>query len=740
MVLEDGNGTVMSGHEQPWYETTLRWGQTNLTEIDPQRYEHETWVRQWKRTAVQGVIVNAGGIIAYYPTEVAYHYRSRYLGDRDLFGEIAEQARSLGLRVVARMDCNRAHEELYEAHPDWFAVDAQGQPHRAGERYISCIFGPYYEEHIPAILREVAERYGPDGFADNSWSGLSRSEICHCINCRTSFQGAVGESLPLEEDWSSPVYRAWIRWNYDRRTRIWELFNEVTRSAGGADCIWVGMNSGRVRDASERFRDIEQLVKRTPLVFLDHQTRSEAEGFQENAYAGGLVNGLLGWDGVVTESMAMYNYADPAFRVASKPEPDARMWALSGFAGGIHPWWHHIGSTHRDRRQYETAPPIWTWHERAQPALVDRRPVANVGIVWSQRNVDYYGRDDAEHRVELPRRGMRDALIQARIPHVPVAAGDLATALDELDVLVLPAVGVLSDEQCELIRGFVRRGGGVVATGETSRYDEHGDRRDELALAELFGIRSLGGHEGAVRFRPHSWERSPTHSYLDILDHDEDVRRHPVLAGLEGTQQLPFGGRLERVEVVDGRPLLGLIPAFPVFPPETSWHPEPTPDVPGAVVREDGGRVVYLPADLDRCYGRGYQPDHATVLANAVRWAARGRLPVEVRGPGIVDVHLYRARAADRYILHLVNLSSAGAWRAPMTQDLPIGPLRVRLPLAGARRTGGVPQVWSFVTDRAHEANLTEEGALEFTLDRVVDHDVVSIGPVPPAPPSTEPG
>ena len=49
----------------PWYRRTLRWGQTNITEIDPIRYDIAWWRKHWKHTHTQGVIINAGGIVAY---------------------------------------------------------------------------------------------------------------------------------------------------------------------------------------------------------------------------------------------------------------------------------------------------------------------------------------------------------------------------------------------------------------------------------------------------------------------------------------------------------------------------------------------------------------------------------------------------------------------------------------------------------------------------------------------------
>src|SRR3954454_2013160 len=106
----------------PWYRRTARWGQTNITEADVDRYDIAWWRQHWRRTAVQGVVINAGGIVAYYPSKFPLHYRAPALKDRDLFGELARAAHEDGLAVLARMDSSQAHEDLYRAHPDWFGV------------------------------------------------------------------------------------------------------------------------------------------------------------------------------------------------------------------------------------------------------------------------------------------------------------------------------------------------------------------------------------------------------------------------------------------------------------------------------------------------------------------------------------------------------------------------------------------------------------------------------------------
>ncbi len=101
----------------PWYRRAYRWGQTNITENDPVRYDIAWWREYWKRTRVQGVIINAGGIVAYYPSKFPLHHRAEFLGDRDLYGELAKAAHDDGLAVLARMDSNRAAEEFYQRAP-----------------------------------------------------------------------------------------------------------------------------------------------------------------------------------------------------------------------------------------------------------------------------------------------------------------------------------------------------------------------------------------------------------------------------------------------------------------------------------------------------------------------------------------------------------------------------------------------------------------------------------------------
>ena len=697
----------------PWFRRVCRWGQTNITERDPVRYDIPWWREYWKRTRIQGVIINAGGIVAYYPSKFPLHHRAEFLNGRDLYGELAAAAHQDGLAVLARMDCNRTAEDFFRAHPDWFARQASGEPYRADDKYVTCVNSPYYDEYIPSVLVEIIERSHPEGFGDNSWSGLGRNSICHCENCARKFRAASGKPLPAAKDWNDTVYRQWIQWNYARRLEIWDLFNRTTKAAGGPNCLYIGMNSGSITSQSQSFRDFVEIGKRAEFMLLDHQARADETGFQQNGDTGKLVHGLLGWDKLMPESMALYQAGRPTFRLASKPAPESRMWMIEGIAGGIQPWWHHIGAYHEDRRAYQTAEPVFAWHQQHEQYLLERQQVAAIGVVWSQRNTDYFGRDEAAELVEAPYRGVTQALIRARIPYLPVNAEHIARDAARFSALVLPSVAALSDAQCAAVRQFVAEGGGLVATGATSLYDEWGDTRKDFALADLFGAHAPGpdfGHRGVVR--------TSVHSYLRL-----SAPHHAVLRGFEETEILPFGGALEglRTDPTVTIPLT-FIPPFPVYPPETSWMREPKTDIPGLVLSTHGtARVAYLPADLDRRFGRDNLPDHGNLLANLFRWVAADRIPLEVRGSGLIDCHLYRQ--PGRLVLHLVNLTNEGTWRAALDELIPVGPLAVRLKLPDDVK-GRSSQ---FLVGNGSSAVTVRQGWVSFDVKSVLDHEVVVV-------------
>jgi len=697
---------------KPWYETVRRWGQTNLTEDDPLNCDLDFWREQWKRTFVQGVIVNAGGIVAYYPSRFALQHRAQGVNERDLFGEFSAAAKEAGLAVVARMDINRADKDFYDAHPDWFCVDQSGEPIISQGRYFSCVNSGYYTEYIPSVLREIIERYQPEGFSDNSWKGLGRNTICYCENCQNAFRAAHDLALPKAVDWDNPTYRTWVKWGADHRTKLWDLFNETTQKAGGPDCIWSGMLPADHHNLHGSLMDMYALCQRSKIIFCDHQSRHI--DFEYNGMAGSLLRMASTEQILVPESMANYVRGERTFRVAANPALETQMWMVSGIAGGISPWYHHIGGNQHDRRQFETPIPIFEWHKDNEEYLYDREDLAQIGVVWSQESAELYGRGQGD-KSAMPWRGFTQALTKARLPYLPINASDIKKYAPRLKTLILPDVALLNAEQLDAVCAFVQAGGGLVFSGATATLNSKGEESPENRLWKMVGLHHTGEYKGVSHAASENWEQYEAHNYLCL-----PPERHEILATFTDTRIIPFGGSL-RVQESTGplEAIAGYIPDFPIYPPEFSYIREECPEL-GTIFAgtlESGARVVYFAADIDRCLGRHGLPDHSRLLADATSWTIKGENPLTVEGLGYLDCRVFSQ--GSRVIVHIVNLSGSNRY-GYCDEYYPVGPITVTVASGGRR----------FDTAKLAVAGETlkveaKGGAAKVKLEKIGMHEVI---------------
>lgn len=694
-------GVARAADTVPWHLRTRRWSQVNFTDEDPVKFDFAFWREFWRETRTQGVLINAGGMSAFYPSTVPGHPTARTLGDRDFLGEMANICRADSLTFVARM-AFRGSPEILAANPEWANVDAEGQRQSS-----ACMNGGYMYEYSTSIVREVASRYRPDGVSASGWGQQYR--LCYCNACSRLFRESTGADLPRQRDWNDPIYRAWIEWNSERVVALWDHFDQTAKAAGGPDCHWAGQLINTLTT-----RSLKDLSERAAIIMVDHQTAENEIGFYDNATTGKLYNGLAGWNKPVMQSTALCRP-----RLTACPETAWQTWMQEGIAGGFQPWWHMIGSYSEDKRRYDGIAPLMQWHEANERYLFDRTPVATIGVVFSDTNNIFYGRDDLRERVQAPFVGVTLALSRARIPFVPVHADSIDRDAANLKALVLPDLGAMTDAQIESVRRFVSRGGGLLATGNTSLYDGYGDPRSGYALADLYGADVIDAPQrltsepgqSAVRLQavlqalqtsgvlfspdfvrlmvltPLSHLRlTPELAATTAGPHHEweprtppDTTRHPVLRGLEKTDIVYFGGTLAPLRVTTAEPLLTFVPPVPVTNPEHAYFREPRTSIPGLLVNtlSNGSRIAFMPADLDRRCAHLRYSDHADLIANAARWAANDDVPLVVEGRGNLDCNLYRQ--PGRMILHIANLSAAVPGQ--FEQTLPTGPVTVSIKL-----------------------------------------------------------
>jgi len=629
-----------------WFNRPMRWAQPAFVEDDPERYDAGFWLDYFKRIHADAACLSAGGCVAFYPTHVPLHYRSKFLGTSDPFGEMLAGCRGLGMNVIARVDPHAAHQDVYDAHPDWIAVDANGRPRRHWATpylWVTCALGPYNFEFMTSVIREIMTLYTVDGIFANRWSG---SGMCYCEHCRRGFKEFTGLDLGAAGE-PQPQYIAW------RKKRLLELYS-----------LWDGEIKKRNPDAAffpNGFDEIRDSVS-VPILIADKQARFGNTPVWQNgrfAKAARSTFGskpIVGLFGVGLE--APYRWKDSV-----QSPNEIRVWAVEGIAQGFRPWVSKFNAKPLDRRWIKPVEELFVWHWKNEQYLRNERSLARVGLVAAPRAA-------ADHES-----GFYQALVEARVPFEMVAADRLdAESVRPFKVLALPNLVNLSDEQCAQLRSFVESGGGLVATHETSLGDGRGGRRDNFGLAGLFGA-SFGGNV---------IERQQN-AYLNLEDHS-----HPILAGLEDASRMIHGVKRVEIRTPPGwRAPLMTVPSYPDLPMEEVYPREAKTDIPGVIARAAGaGRVVYFPWDIDRTFWEVMNYDHGRVLANAVRWAANEEQPLEVKGPGILDVALWQQHSS--VAAHLVNLSNPMAMSGSFREILPVGPQKVRIKLPGGAKARGV--------------------------------------------------
>ncbi|HRW11274.1 MAG TPA: beta-galactosidase trimerization domain-containing protein, partial [Caldilineaceae bacterium] len=377
------------------------------------------------------------------------------------------------------------------------------------------------------------------------------------------------------------------------------------------------------------------------------------------------------------------------------------------------PWFTKFGGVLYDKRWLKPVEEAYTWQAKHEKYLRNTRPIARVALVYSQRTAAFYGGKQARAKVEDHTQGWYQALIEARIPFEMVHDELLdAEHVDGFKTLILPNIAVLSDEQCQQLRDFVQRGGSLIATFESSRYDEWGQQRNNLGLADLFGVDVAGAVEGPMQ-----------NSYLR-LEPNPDGSAHPLVQGFGDTERIINGVKRLPVQAnIDfPNPPLTLIPTYPDLPMEEVYVRDDHTNIPEVYLREIGaGRIVYFPWDIDRTYWEVLCIDHGRLLTNAVDWATNEPRPIEVDGPGVLDVTVWEQ--ATSMTVHLVNLTNAMMMKGPVRALTPVGAQQVRVQIPVGKIVQGVQLLRHGETPQWQ----VSDGWLQVTVRSILDHEVVAV-------------
>jgi hypothetical protein len=266
-------------------------------------------------------------------------------------------------------------------------------------------------------------------------------------------------------------------------------------------------------------------------------------------------------------------------------------------------------------------------------------------------------------------RGIERVLLEHHIQYSFIPDAELsAQRLKGIKALLLPNVAYISDHDLDIIRQYVKDGGGLIASKNTSLFDEKGNQRKDFGLADIFGV---------------SWTGVTLDTANDTYQLIRD-RNSPILKNVGDTDILINGGTTLLVKAVNKNYQIAAthIPTTPNQPPEYAWIPEMKTSYPTIISGVFGkGRVVYFANSIEALAFTNGHEDYSEIYKNALDYAAGGDDLVKVNAPRSVHVNvMVDQHDGNHLIAALVN--TTGTSQRPMKEVVSV-PAEVRIPLRG---------------------------------------------------------
>lgn len=629
-----------------WWQKPLRILQTNLQIQDTPLMDPEKIARETEELGANGLVINAGGIYAWYPSKIPFHHVNEYLPeDRDLFSEIIDACHRRGIRVIARFDFSKAEDRTYQLHPEWFVRYADGSTRRYGKErpgnwsllVTTCLNAGYRNEEVAIpVVKEALSLYPIDGIFFNA----PHYEFCCCDACRRKYEEHYGVPMPVFSDYGegSPGLPEGLPSDWPSlclKDSMEKMYRMVKETAPEIPVIlyYNGHQSDHLADRvatadmiCTESQDILSLgQKNIPQFWRPAISMKMGRTLEDYPAPFGIIHSCPGMD----------------WRHTGLPTAEYEFWMSQIPANGGMIWHSVTGfcDTITDKRILKSVSNINHRIQKTEPAMEDTEIAAEILLIWEGRA-----------------QGFAEAMIQKQIPFQILCPDQITLpTLQKYRAVILPEGFSEDAETGALLKAYVSGGGCLIK--ECGRPDPD--------LLPVFGIDQILCESPFLAA-----------SYLRFAD--------PALqkGGLESTALIPHRGKTWYVRPTPSVQILAtLVPPFAPLdavgsPPERASILCPETDIPLILLQQYGeGRAVYLSFPLSQLISEFALNEHMLLLDNLLGMLLPETPLFEMYAPAGVQATVFRGKNQNRFVVHLVN----GVGQRPLCGNVPLSDLSFRL-------------------------------------------------------------
>jgi len=652
-----------------WYNKPMRILQTVMRKPDAANYNVDSLVNYMKKVHANTLVVNGGGVVDFFQNDLPLANINPFIGKRDLLSEIVEGCHKANIKVITRVDFRGVEKERYDKHPDWFAKDEKGNPvvlnYTTPEIYAPCYNGYYRNEHAVEFLEKLFSDYHVDGIWHNA---VNFHNTCYCDRCKKDYLNKTGKAIPVKNS-SNAEWEEYYKWNEGVAERQLALMRNTVKKYGN--------DKAYAAEVFDMYK-IEQ-QKQTGISFY-----SVAEYFD-----------FLVIVAFMADNTAKIEYKDIYFPTAIvkflkslKPDKapvilfggngtdhryiqaspiDTRLWLWESAAAGGGFWNCYFNGYYPanapDARNAYITTDAYKYLSDNSDLIQHLQPVTDIGILYSKPSGELLGDESFAGSM----RGIQRLLTENHFQHGFISDRQLSSeALKKFKILILPDVAALSDTHVSLIEDWVKNGGKLIASFQTSLFNENGIARGNFGLAGTLGV---------------NYMNQVINTELDC--YQKIVTRNDLVKGTELTELLHNGGRTLMTKSINGSEIItGYLPKINNQPPENAYPASWESNNPIMVRNKSGkGESIYFANEIEKLnYSIGH-PDYNMLLNNSIIHLLGNQKVLRTNAPASVHVCLNKSDDLPGiYQLSLVNTS--GSSMRPYRDLIPVQNITVELPFA----------------------------------------------------------
>lgn len=621
-----------------WKRNNLRVMQTNLPAYEA-GLNADSLVADLLSFSANTLIINAGGIMAFYPTKLENQYTNPYMNE-NMLGDVIRKCHENGIKVITRFDFSRAHESIFKKHPDWFYLSPKGERIINDDMYVVSIDAPYEQQVLFDIVNEVIDNFPIDGIFINMPGYQTRNSyvgVYHGIDqnefSKKSFAGfSGGMTLPKKENLDDPAFRKYQEFKKYSVDDLMKRLNTLVKSKNRqiAICTY-----------GDRYIDI-----------IRHETQTNSLPYWPYMASDNVSNARNSYPGHIISNASIQQISFQSRYNAIEPEETIiRLYESIANGSGLDMSLMGDFQDYEDERNYDAFREVYGHHKKFEQYYGKYSSPAEIAVIapgaWPA------GEAAQEYR------GIQLMLKESHIQYDIFEDGQIENLENKLvryKLIILPEITNLSDKSISVIEKLSAQGTNLIATNRSFH-------RHPATLLRLFGAR--------------------------IVNKD-----HPGDGYYLNPQEKSFFKRFDKQSLLFWKFNLGLYDfaeadtsLLPIYtpgrpgPPEIIGGHEPTGYKAIGIKNHASAKAVLLPVNLGKLYFlHGYE-QHKNILLDVIDHLIPGVNDlVQTNAHERVEVILQNyvrnipgnlnKTGPDGMILHLVNLTgfSGNTYFSPLPQ------------------------------------------------------------------------